>query len=819
MSTPSSPAFLVYNVNTQLPDLPQPSRCIMSTPSPPTFMVYNVNTQLPNLHVPQPSWCIMSTPSSPAFLVYYVNTQFPSLLGVLCQHPVPQPSWCIMSTPSSLTFPNLQVPQPSWCIMSTPSSPAFLVYYVNTQFPSLLGVLCQHPVPQPSWCIMSTPSSLTFPNLQGSRLMDDTVLKVLGTGTVVATAAAYWLTRSPPNFNPAVDFTEQTYNALNRNECKHGPIEPIICHNGLILMKYYGSYSDYKTMGGSASAFTDQEALRHQSTNIQGPEKAKISKQAEKGVTVAYDEEDVRTLHDAFKKGARISNNGPCLGWKPSPTEPYNWISYNDVTELSLIICDKNEKVTNLLGRMSETPNLRILVVMETITDDVKALAQKHSVDLIQYSDLEDDKLMEPLNIFLFQPSGPDDLAVVCYTSGTTGLPKGAMLTHENCLAPTLACTNLFDSNNLIVKPDDVLISYLPLAHSYERLCEACMYSCGGKIGFFQGDVRKLMDDIKELKPTVFPSVPRLLNRVFDKVMAGASVSAIKSKMLNMALASKEAEIKSSHKFSPKLVNHCSGIIRKNSWWDKLVFSKIQESLGGRVRLLTTGSAPLSPKILMFLRCCVGAPVLEGYGQTECGAICTLQVPGDGQIDDKGEVCIKGPNVFKGYIKDPVKTQEAIDEDGWLHTGDVGQWMDNGCLKIIDRKKNIFKLAQGEYIAPEKIENVYVRSPHVAQSSLIAVIVPDPDTFPAFARDKLGLSGDMAELCNNEQVKKVIMEDITSVGKKAGLASFEQAKAIHLYPELFSVENELLTPTFKSKRNTLKVFFKKEIEEMYKDLP
>ncbi|XP_052759964.1 long-chain-fatty-acid--CoA ligase 1-like isoform X2 [Mya arenaria] len=656
-------------------------------------------------------------------------------------------------------------------------------------------------------------------------------------------------------------------------------------------------------MGGSASAFTDQEALRHQSTNIQGPEKAKISKQAEKGVTVAYDEEDVRTLHDAFKKGARISNNGPCLGWKPSPTEPYNWISYNDVltkgsrvgagliamgqaasnsthigiysqnrveyfiseqgcymysmcivplydtlgieacnyiinqAELSLIICDKNEKVTNLLGRMSETPNLRILVVMETITDDVKALAQKHSIDLIQYSDLEKKGEEAPQDL---KPSGPDDLAVVCYTSGTTGLPKGAMLTHENCLAPTLACTNLFDSNNLIVKPDDVLISYLPLAHSYERLCEACMYSCGGKIGFFQGDVRKLMDDIKELKPTVFPSVPRLLNRVFDKVMAGASVSAIKSKMLNMALASKEAEIK-------------SGIIRKNSWWDKLVFSKIQESLGGRVRLLTTGSAPLSPKILMFLRCCVGAPVLEGYGQTECGAICTLQVPGDGQIgnvgpplrcnyiklvdvpdmnynasDDKGEVCIKGPNVFKGYIKDPVKTQEAIDEDGWLHTGDVGQWMDNGCLKIIDRKKNIFKLAQGEYIAPEKIENVYVRSPHVAQvyihgdslkSSLIAVIVPDPDTFPAFARDKLGLSGDMAELCNNEQVKKVIMEDITSVGKKAGLASFEQAKAIHLYPELFSVENELLTPTFKSKRNTLKVFFKKEIEEMYKDLP
>lgn len=254
----------------------------------------------------------------------------------------------------------------------------------------------------------------------------------------------------------------------------------------------------------------------------------------------------------------------------------------------------------------------------------------------------------------------------------------------------------------------------------------------------------------------------------------------------------------------------------------------------------------------MFLRCCAGCPVLEGYGQTECSAICSLQLPGDGDIgnvgpplrcnyiklvdvpdmnymakDGKGEVCVKGYNVFKGYYKDPEKTKEAMDEDGWLHSGDVGQWMPNGCLKIIDRKKNIFKLAQGEYIAPEKIENIYVRSPLVAQvyihgdslkSSLVAIIVPDPETVPGFAKEKFNLAEDMAEICKNADIKKAILEDITAVGKKAGLASFEQAKDIYLHPELFSVENELLTPTFKAKRNELKVYFKSQIEEMYKDL-
>lgn len=666
---------------------------------------------------------------------------------------------------------------------------------------------------------------------------------------------------------------------------------------GLVSSHYITSGN----MGGSASKFNEEDFSK-QSYDIEGSEKAKISRFAEDGKPVEYDEEDVRTLFDAFKRGARLSNNGACLGWKPTADTPYQWISYNDVltkassigagllqqglraenatnvgiysqnrpeyfiveqacymysmcivplydtlgveacnhiidqADLSLIVCDKNDKVKSLLGRIKETPNLKTLVVMETMTDDIKALGQQTGVELVQYSDIEAKGEANPVEPM---PAKPTDHAVVCYTSGTTGRPKGAILTHSNILSAILASFYLFNKNNLAVTSEDTLISYLPLAHSYERLCEGCTYIAGGRIGFFQGDVKKLMDDIKELKPTVFPSVPRLLCRVYDKVMAGASASKIKSHMLKMALASKDDEVK-------------RGIIRNNSWWDKLVFSKVQETLGGHVRLITTGSAPLSPKILSFLRCVAGCPVLEGYGQTECSAICTLQVPGDGEVGNvgpplrcnyiklvdvpdmnyfaskgQGEVCIKGPNVFKGYLKDEEKTKEALDSDGWLHSGDIGHWMENGCLKIIDRKKNIFKLAQGEYIAPEKIENVYVRSPWVAQvfihgeslkASLVAVVVPDPETLVNLAKEKCQLEGAYEELCQNEAVKKAILQDLQAVGKRAGLASFEQARDIHVHPELFSVENGLLTPTFKSKRNELKVFFQEHIDKMYEKL-
>ena len=642
--------------------------------------------------------------------------------------------------------------------------------------------------------------------------------------------------------------------------------------------------------------------VNDQSTEIKGKDRARISKLCKDGKLLEYLDENVQTLHEAFKNGARASNNGACYGWKPSSQEPYKWISYNDVlvnaanvgagliendqipanttriglycqnrveygiveqacymysmilvplydtlgpeacthivnqAEISLVVCDTCKKVQAIFDRYEETPNLKTIVLIEKMTVELQNKAQQLGVKLISFTQLEELGEKNPKEL---KPAKPDDICVVCYTSGTTGLPKGAMLTHKGTISTVVSAFTLLESGGCKLGPGDVLISYLPLAHSYERLLEVAVTMCGGQIGFFQGDVKLLMDDIKELRPTLFPSVPRLLNRFYDKVVSGVNESAVKKIMFDMAMKSKKKELQ-------------KNIIRNDSIWDKLVFKKIQQGLGGRVRLITTGSAPLSATVLDFLRCCVGCPIIEGYGQTESHAVCTIQCIGDytsGNVgpplpcnyiklqdvpemnyyadQNKGEVCLKGPSVFIGYLKDEAKTKEALDKAGWLHTGDIGQWLPNGTLKIIDRKKHIFKLAQGEYIAPEKIENIYVRSTLVAQifvhgdslkSSLVAVCVPDPEVLPSYSKSNLHISGTMEELVKNAEVKKAILADLTKLGKSSGLHSFEQVRDIHLHPELFSVENGLLTPTFKTKRQDLKKKFQPQIDEMYSKL-
>ncbi|NXG54511.1 ACSL6 ligase, partial [Hemiprocne comata] len=361
---------------------------------------------------------------------------------------------------------------------------------------------------------------------------------------------------------------------------------------------------------------------------------------------------------------------------------------------------------------------------------------------------------------------------------------------------------------------------------------QSVVYCHGGRIGFFQGDIRLLSDDMKALRPTIFPVVPRLLNRMYDKIFSQAD-TALKRWVLEFAARRKKAEVR-------------NGIIRNDSLWDKLFFNKIQ------VRNLTTES---EAKELPFLLAVTGflhvTVVYEGYGQTECTAGCTFTTPGDwtsGHVGaplpcnlirlkdveelnyfaakGEGEICVKGPNVFKGYLKDEEKTTEALDPEGWLHTGDIGKWLPNGTLKIIDRKKHIFKLAQGEYIAPEKIENIYIRSDPVAQvyvhgdslqAFLVGIVVPDSEVMPGWAK-KRGFDGTYAELCKNKELQQAIMEDMVRLGKESGLHSFEQVKAIYIHSDMFSVQNGLLTPTLKAKRPELRDYFKKQIEELYSSI-
>ncbi|NXP94509.1 ACSL5 ligase, partial [Passerina amoena] len=612
---------------------------------------------------------------------------------------------------------------------------------------------------------------------------------------------------------------------------------------------------------------------------------------------LSYYFEDAKTLYEVFQRGVSISGNGDCLGYR-KPKQPYQWLTYKQVSDrtkylgsgllqkgcqpsssqyigifaqnrpewiiseyacytysmvavplydtlgpeaivyivnkadISVVICDTPAKAEVLLKNCEDkkTPCLKIIVLMDLFDKELKDRGAKVGVEILSLQEVEElgrNNIREPV------PPKPEDLSVVCFTSGTTGNPKGAMLTHQNVVsnaAAFLRCTE----NTIECTSSDVAISYLPLAHMFERVVQTVVYSCGAKVGFFQGDIKLLTDDMKTLKPTLFPVVPRLLNRVYDKIQSGANTP-VKNFLLKFAVFMKTAEIK-------------QGIIRNDSIWDKLVFKKVQETMGGRVRIMVTGAAPISPSVLTFLRAALGCQIFEAYGQTECSAGSTFSMPGDWttghvgaplacniiKLDDveemsyfssnnEGEVCIKGPNVFKGYLKDPEKTAEAIDKDGWLHTGDIGKWLPNGTLKIIDRKKNIFKLAQGEYIAPEKIENVYIRSAPVAQvfvhgeslrSFLIGIVVPDAEMLPEFAA-KLGVKGSFEELCKNPAVKKAILDDMIQLGREAGLKSFEQVKDLYIHTELFSVENGLLTPTLKAKRGDVVKFFQKEIEALY----
>jgi long-chain acyl-CoA synthetase len=410
-------------------------------------------------------------------------------------------------------------------------------------------------------------------------------------------------------------------------------------------------------------------------------------------------------------------------------------------TNMTCVVCssDKVDQLISLsIANNSDSWRLKFIVVMDGSGSPVSRSGV--TVMSLQYVESLGGSSSLPL-----VPPSPQQLATMCFTSGTTGDPKGALLTHSNIVADAAGVLSM----GIDAGPSDVHCSYLPLAHMFERVVHViCLFS-GSAIGFFRGDVQKqLMDDVIALQPTIFPSVPRLFNRIADKVQS----SMLNAGYLQSALFSLAVKLKQESML-------CTGSCQH--WlWDALVFNKFRRVLGGRVRLMVTGSAPIAPHVLQLLRCVFCCPVIEAYGTTECAACCTMTTMRDvtlghvgGSIScnslklaavpemeydtatqpPQGEVCIRGPNVFHGYFKDPQATREAFDDDGWLRSGDIGEWLPNGAMRIIDRRKNIFKLSQGEYVAPEKIENMYTGGlvsqifvyGDSLQSHLVSVVVPD----------------------------------------------------------------------------------------------
>lgn len=434
----------------------------------------------------------------------------------------------------------------------------------------------------------------------------------------------------------------------------------------------------------------------------------------------------------------------------------------------------------------------------------------------------------------------PDDLCTVMYTSGTTSAPKGVKLSHRAVLAAVLGLRDYVEFGLKIdFGPGDTMFSFLPLAHIFDRAAEEFMIIRGGALGYWRGDPRLLVADVAALRPTLFCAVPRVLERirsgVLDKVRKG---SWLKRQLFHHAYNVKLRAIRSGKRFD-----------KAAPFWDRLVFKKVAQAMGGRVRVIVSGGAPLALRVEEFLRTTMCSQVVSGYGLTETCAATVLSLSEDvpaqigvtgvicspfefrleavdemgadpSAVPPKGELCVRGPSMFSGYLKDDEQTAAAFDADGFFHTGDVAIIDEIGALRIVDRKKNIFKLAQGEYIAVERVESAHAHSRAVEQiwiygdsteSTLVAIAVPKDSwlhkEFPN-VKDPTG----------NAEVAAAVLKSLAEAAKDAGLKGFEKVKAVYVEGEPFSVENDLLTPTFKLRRPQLKERYKEQITALYRQI-
>lgn len=498
--------------------------------------------------------------------------------------------------------------------------------------------------------------------------------------------------------------------------------------------------------------------------------------------------------------------------------------------DMTVVICETMKHAQLILGNIVQYPHLKHVVIIEATEEEVQTL-KRPDVNVLSFSELE---AMGRANVQEEKVPRPDDLFAICYTSGTTGTPKGAMISHKNVMSCMASLKTVFGH---ALPKSGTLLSYLPCAHIYEIINEVLCLYYGARLGFYSGETKKLIEDLSALKPTVLPLVPKMMNAIYSGVKRSIMPHPVKRLVYRIAIYMKERDLK-------------KGIISRETIWDKLMFSRIQEFLGGRTELIFTASAPVSKDVMRFFRCASGCLVFEAYGQSEvCAATITLlsehesgfvgppvpsnhiklvDVPelGYRSKDGVGEICIRGTNVFLGYYKNPEATKEAIDEQGWHHTGDIGRWLPNGALCIIDRKKHIFKLAQGEYIAPEKSENVYIHCHMLSQiyvdgdsdeDFVVGIAVPEKEPFMKWAKEKGFPEEDLESLCQRKDVRKAFLKYLLNTGKKRQLNSLHQIGNIHLHPEPFSVENGLLTPTMKLRRPVARKHFSEVLKELYRE--
>jgi long-chain acyl-CoA synthetase len=421
----------------------------------------------------------------------------------------------------------------------------------------------------------------------------------------------------------------------------------------------------------------------------------------------------------------------------------------------------------------------------------------------------------------------PDDIATFLYTSGTTGEPKGVMLTHDNIYSNVSAARELIPFAG-----NDVALSFLPLSHILERMAgHYLMFTMGASIAYAES-TNTVPDNMVEVRPTLMISVPRLYEKMYGRVVeSGMTGGAIKKRIFVWARATGEkwADVKLAGA-TPQGI-----LAAQYSLAQRLVFSKLKARTGGRLRYMVSGGAPLSSEINKFFYA-AGLTILEGYGLTETSPVIAVNTPGAFRIGtvgmaipgvsiavaDDGEILVQGPNVMAGYYNKPSMTEEAIDSDGWFHTGDIGVLKD-GFLTITDRKKDLLVTAGGKNIAPQPIEALMKRSKFVAEAVLIgdrrkfpmALAVPDFDQLERWARYKGLAFADHESLIALPEVRaKMERETLASLGE---LARFETPKKVALLPHDFSVDRGELTPTLKVKRRVIDDHYKHLIDAVYAD--
>ncbi len=501
-------------------------------------------------------------------------------------------------------------------------------------------------------------------------------------------------------------------------------------------------------------------------------------------------------------------------------------------SESRVVFAEDEEQAGKILEVWDDCPDLKTLIVINDaqVTGKTTKGSGRTIISFINFLDLGQEYGKEQGLDFeaICKKCMPEDMLTLIYTSGTTGEPKGVMLTHHNMVSNIEGALK-----HIQIDEKDSLLSCLPLSHSFERMAGHFLAFSRGSAVYYAESIEKVGENMLEVKPTVMLHVPRFYEKVYSRVLESISQSpGIRQKIFWWALAQGKAMLQFT----------MAG--RKPGWWlskkhglaSKLVFSKLKERVGGRIRFFVSGAAPLSAEIAEFFAS-LGMIVLEAYGLTETSPALTTNklekfkfgnvgpaIPNvQLKIADDGEILAKGPNIMKGYYKDPEGTAEAIDSDGWFHTGDVGELDEDGFLKITDRLKSILVTSGGKNVAPAPLENALVLSPYIEQVMIIgdkrnfisALLVPNFEKLEAFAEEKSIPSRDREALVKNPQVIDLFEREVEKAMEQ--FARFEQVKKFVLLPRKFTIEEEELTPTLKIRRKAVFDHFGEEIESIYAD--